>query len=154
VPVDCGPDWDWDVIEHAVARGPHRSALDPENAATVQDNVQYQVDAVQRLRPKKLMVSPMAVVPQKNRRGRIILDLSFPVYPVCIRKHAQPDPLQASVNNTIKQLVAPEAPVKEIGNVFRRLLHFIDSVYPDEIVIISKIDLSDGVKELIPNNDH
>jgi hypothetical protein len=98
VPVDCGPDWDWDVIEQAVARGPHRSALDPENAATVQEDVQYQVDAgfsqiftweeVQKLRPKKLKVSPMAVVPQKNRRGRIILDLSFPVYPTRTTKHA------------------------------------------------------------------
>ena len=97
VPVDCGPDWDWDVIELAVPRGPHRSALDPENAATVQEDVQYQVDAgfsqnftweeVKLLRPKKLKVSPMAVVPQKNRREQIILDLTFPVYPVCIRKH-------------------------------------------------------------------
>jgi hypothetical protein len=98
VPVDCGPDWDWDVIKHAVTRGPHRSALEPENAATVQEDIQYQVDAgfsqiftweeVQRLRPNKLKVSPMAVVPQKNRRGRIILGLSFPVYPVRIGKHA------------------------------------------------------------------
>jgi hypothetical protein len=99
VPVNCGPNWDWDVIEHAVARGPHRSALDPENAATVQEDVQYQVDAgfleiftweeVQRLRPTKLKVSPMAVVRQKNRRERIILDLSFPVYPACAGKSTQ-----------------------------------------------------------------
>jgi hypothetical protein len=34
--------------------------------------------------------------------------------------------------------------VKEIGNVFRRLLHFLDCVDPDEIVMLSKIDLSDG----------
>jgi hypothetical protein len=27
VPVDCGPDWTWQVIEQAVARGPHRSAM-------------------------------------------------------------------------------------------------------------------------------
>jgi hypothetical protein len=98
VPVDCGPDWDWDVIEHAVARGPHRSALDPENATTVEEDIQYQVDAgfsqiftweeVQRLRPKKLKVSPMAVVPQKNQWGRIILDLLFPVYTIRAGKHA------------------------------------------------------------------
>jgi hypothetical protein len=91
VPVNCGPDWDPAVIEQAVARGPHRSALEPENEATVREDIQYQVDAgfseiftweeVKRLRPKQLKVSPMAVVPQKDRRGRIILDLSFPVYP-------------------------------------------------------------------------
>jgi hypothetical protein len=43
--VDCGPDWEWDVVEQAVARGPHRSALEPENIALVQEGIQYQVDA-------------------------------------------------------------------------------------------------------------
>jgi hypothetical protein len=91
VPVDCGPDWSWDVIEHAVERGPHRSAMEKENIALVHEDVQYQVDAgfsrivlwsdLQELRPSKLKISPMAVVPQKDRRGRLILDLSFPVYP-------------------------------------------------------------------------
>jgi hypothetical protein len=91
VPVDCGPDWGWDVIEQAVRRGPHQSALDPANIALVHEEIQYQVDAgfsrvvswsdLQELRPAKLKISPMAVVPQKDRRGRLILDLSFPVYP-------------------------------------------------------------------------
>jgi hypothetical protein len=91
VPVDCGPDWEWDVIEQAVARGPHQSAMEPDNIALVHEDIQYQVDAgfskimlwseLQQLRPKNLKISPMAVVPQKDRRGRLILDLSFPVYP-------------------------------------------------------------------------
>jgi hypothetical protein len=91
VPVDCGPDWEWDVIEQAVARGPHRSAMEPENIALVHEDIKYQVDAgfsrimlwsdLQKLRPRNLKISPMAVVPQKDRRGRLILDLSFPVYP-------------------------------------------------------------------------
>jgi hypothetical protein len=91
VPVDCGPNWEWDVIEQAVARGPHRSALEADNIALVHEDIQYQVDAgfstimlwsdLQKLRPSNLKISPMAVVPQKNRRGRLILDLSFPVYP-------------------------------------------------------------------------
>jgi hypothetical protein len=91
VPVDCGPDWEWDVIEQAVARGPHPSALEDDNIALVHDDLQYQVDAgfsrimlwsdLEKLRPSNLKISPMAVVPQKDRRGRLILDLSFPVYP-------------------------------------------------------------------------
>jgi hypothetical protein len=91
VPVDCGPDWEWDVIEQAVARGPHRSALEDDNIELVHEDLQYQVDAgfsrimlwsdLQKLRPRNLKISPMAVVPQKDRRGRLILDLSFPVYP-------------------------------------------------------------------------
>jgi hypothetical protein len=91
VPVDCGPDWEWDVIEQAVARGPHRSAMEPDNIKLVHEDIQYQVDAgfsrimlwsdLQKLQPRNLKISPMAVVPQKDRRGRLILDLSFPVYP-------------------------------------------------------------------------
>jgi hypothetical protein len=34
--------------------------------------------------------------------------------------------------------------VEEIGNVFRRLLSLIDSAAADEVVMLSKIDLSDG----------
>jgi hypothetical protein len=91
VPVDCGPDWEWDVIEQAVARGPHKSAMEPDNIALVHEDIKYQVEAgfskimlwsdIKKLRPHNLKISPMAVVPQKDRRGRLILDLSFPVYP-------------------------------------------------------------------------
>ena len=35
---------------------------------------------LQRLRPHNLKISPVAVVPQTGQRGRIILDVSFPVY--------------------------------------------------------------------------
>jgi hypothetical protein len=156
--VDCGPDWEQAVIEQALFRGPHSSALDPENAETVREDIQYQVDAgfsqiftweeVKKIRPNQLKVSPMAVVPQKHRRGRIILDLSFPVYPVGSKGCNKPEPIQVSVNETTKRL-APEAPVKEIGNVFRRLLHFD----LDEIVMLSKIDLSDGFWRMLVEND-
>jgi hypothetical protein len=91
VPVDCGPNWEWEIVEQAVARGPHRSAMEKDNIALVHEDIQYQVDAgfsrivlwsdLKKLRPPKLKISPMAVVPQKDRRGRLILDLSFPVYP-------------------------------------------------------------------------
>jgi hypothetical protein len=91
VPVDCGPDLEWDVIEQAVACGPHRSAMEPNNIKLVHEDIQYQVDAgfswimfwsdLKELRPRNLKISPMAVVPQKDRCGRLILDLSFPVYP-------------------------------------------------------------------------
>jgi hypothetical protein len=35
---------------------------------------------IQQLRPKNLKILPIAVVPQRDRPRRIILDLSFPVY--------------------------------------------------------------------------
>jgi hypothetical protein len=44
-PIDWGPDWDWKTIEAALERGPHISALDPENRTTVKDDIAYQVEA-------------------------------------------------------------------------------------------------------------
>jgi hypothetical protein len=105
VPLDCGPDWQWDLVLAAVARGPHCSALEPENISLVHEDVQHQVDAgfskivlwddIKQLKPRKLKISPIAVVPQKNQRGRLILDLSFPVYPSRTKANPSPDPIQA-----------------------------------------------------------
>jgi hypothetical protein len=103
-----------------MARGAHRSALDPDSIALVPEDIQCQVDVgfcrivtwkeLQGLRPKNLKILPIAVVPQRNCRGRIILNLSFPVYP---RDKRNRDPIQAGVNKTTQKL-APQGPVREI----------------------------------------
>jgi hypothetical protein len=162
VPVDCGPDWEWDAVLAAVARGPHRSAMEPENIQLVHEDVQYQVDAgfskivlwedLKKLKPGTLKISPLAVVPQKNRRGRLILDLSFPVYPQRTKANPRPDPMQAGVNGTTVKL-APQEPVREIGNVLRRVLTLLDSADMDEVVMLAKIDLSDGFWRMLVEED-
>ncbi len=90
IEVDCGPDWAWDVVEAAIARGPHPTAATPDSIALFKEDIAYQVKAgfckvmlwedLQHLRPHNLKILPVAVVPQTGQRGRIILDLSFPVY--------------------------------------------------------------------------
>jgi hypothetical protein len=65
--------------------------MDPDSMALVHKDIQYQVEAgfcqifiwqeVQRQQTKNLKIAPIAVIPQRDWRGRIILDLSFPVYP-------------------------------------------------------------------------
>ena len=45
------------------------------------------------------------------------------------------------------------ATVKEIGNVFRRLLQFIDSVGTEEIIMLAKIYLSGGSWRLLVDED-
>jgi len=45
IEVDCGPDWSWDVIEAAVARGPHPTALTPDDIAHFEEDIAYQVKA-------------------------------------------------------------------------------------------------------------
>jgi hypothetical protein len=131
IPVDCGPDWDWDIIAAAVAHGPHPTARTPDSITLFAEDIAYQVkagfckvywwDELQTLRPANLKISPVAVVPQVGRCGRIILDLSFPVYQdldgvVTIT--------QESVNDTTV-LQAPAEPVKEIGRVLPRLLQYM-----------------------------
>ena len=78
----------------------------------------------------------MVVIPQKNRRGKIIIDLSFPVYLSKVKRGSKP--IQSRVNETTECL-APDAPVKEIDNVFRRVLKFIDSLAKGEVVMFEKI---------------
>jgi hypothetical protein len=135
VPVDCGTNWTREMIDAAIEQGPHRSAMTPESIALIKEDVAYQVQAgyaqvvewevLKKNLPPKLKVSPLAVVPQANRRGRMILDLAFPVLRQGKgkgkkRKRVQ-EVLQKSVNDSTVRM-APEAPVKELGNVLKRLL--------------------------------
>ena len=108
VSVDCGPDWTPENISVAIQRGPHRSALTPEALTVFDEDISYQVaagfcevitlDELRARNPPNLKISPVALVPQLNRRGRIILDLSFPVRQNAGRKMGPI--LQESVNST------------------------------------------------------
>ncbi len=80
------------------------------------------------------------VVPQRDQRGRIILDLSFPVYPQA-KKNL--DPLQTGVNVTTAKL-APTEPMGKIGQVFCRILNLINKAESGKVVMLAKIDLSNG----------
>ena len=105
---------------------------------------------LQKLRPKNLKISPVAVVPQVGRRGRIILDLSFPVW----QKNSEgvATVIQKSVNETTA-LNAPKGPVKEIGKVLPRLLRYMRDVPPEQWILFSKLDISDGFWRLIVKGD-
>ena len=101
---------------------------------------------LQKLRPKNLKISPVAVVPQVGRRGRIILDLSFPVYQK--DKHSVATVIQQSVNDTIV-LNGPKVPVKEIDKVLPWLLRYMKEVPPEQWILFSKLDNSDSFWQLI-----
>ena len=150
IPVDWGPDWKWDIITAAVAHGPHPTARTQDSIALFAEGIEYQVmggfckvywwDELQKLRPANLKILPVAVVPQVGRRGRIILDLSFPVYQdldgvVTIT--------QESVNDTTV-LQAPSDPVKEIGRVLPRLLQYMRDTPVGLHKLFCKLDISDG----------
>ncbi len=105
----------------AVDHGPHPTAQTQDSIALFKEDIEYQVkagfckvylwDNLQTLRPANLKISPVAVILQVGRRGRIILDLSFPVYQ---ELNGIVTITQESVNDTT-DLQAPSALVKEIG---------------------------------------
>ncbi len=159
VPVVCSPPWTQIALETAIARGPHTSALTPEARQLVMEEIDYQVAAgfseimlwsdVQALRPEHLKVSPLAVIPQVGRRGRLLLDLSFAVHAPTSggkrarRAHVVTGSLAPSVNDTTTKQ-SPVYPVKEVGRVLVRLLRFMADVPAEETINFAKIDLSDG----------
>jgi hypothetical protein len=163
VPVQCGNPWTREAIKLAVTRGPHPTARLEDAIALVHEDVAYQVtagfstvvlwdDIKDHLHPN-FKISPVAVVPQTGRRGRIILDLSFPLRrpQSTKRRRGRPqsaDIVQESVNDSTVKL-APEAAVKAIGQVLPRLFQFMAETPADEMIGFSKIDLSDGFWRMI-----
>ncbi len=131
IDVDCGPDWDWEVIEAAAARGPYPTATTPDAIALFKEDIAYQVKAgfsrvmlwedLQRLRPTNLKILPVAVVPQTGRQGRIILDLSFPVY-------QEVDGVVTATQENVNSMTvikSPSIPVKEISKVLPCMLQYM-----------------------------
>ena len=61
IPVDCSPNWKWDVITAAVAHGPHPTARTQDSFALFAEDIEYQVkggfckvywwDELQKLQP-------------------------------------------------------------------------------------------------------
>jgi hypothetical protein len=151
VPVDCRPNWTWNVIKQAAAQGPHCSSMEPDGIKLVHEDIQYQVDAgfsqivlwtdIQNCGPSTLNFPHSTT---KKHRSRLILNLSFPVYPQRTQAKPHLQPLQQGVNDTTSRLV-PYSPVRKIGNVFSRVLSLLHDAQADEVVMLSKIDLSDGL---------
>jgi hypothetical protein len=155
IEVDCGPDWSWEVVEAAIACGPHPTTTTPDLIALFKEDIAYQVkagfckvilwEALNRLRPSNLKILPVAVVPQVGRQGQIILDLSLPVYQDV---NGVVTAVQASVNDTTS-LTAPLLPVKEIGKVLPRLLTYMWDTTLGIHILFSKLYISDGFWRLI-----
>jgi hypothetical protein len=95
--------------------------------------------------PRNLKISPLACIPQTNRRDCLILDLSFLVYqPQAGRKRkATADILQPSVNACTTAL-SSKPPVQVFCRVLPCIFDFMAAVLPEESIMFSKIDLSDG----------
>jgi hypothetical protein len=155
IDVDSGLDWDWEVIEAAVARGPHPTTTTPNAIALFKEDIAYQVkvgfslvmlwEDLQRLCPTNLKILPVAVVPQTGCLGCIILDLSFPVYQEVDRVVRA---TQESVNSTTV-IKSPSIPVKEISKVLPHMLQYMRDTPEGLHILFSKLDISNGFWRLI-----
>ena len=155
-PTSCGEPWPSEVVEQALATGPHVSALTESGAKLLWEDIQYQVDAgfvriltEQQLRDErspKLKVSRVAVVPQENRRDRIILNLSAEVkFPRTRRRPARTHP---SVNASTVP-ADDQTAVKRLGQTGKALLLYAFETDPTWEICWLKMDLSDGFWRMI-----
>ena len=163
---DCGIDWPPDVIAKAAAAGPHISALDPDSVTLIWEDISYQVAAgfVKLIQaedlfgpdqPHNLKISRVALIPQANRRGRIILNLSAAVNldpePVPGQKrsrHSTPTSVHPSVNETT--VPAPDqSGVDALGSSLPSILKYMFETDCEWEIDWQKIDLSDGFWRMI-----
>ena len=158
-PADCGKPWSREAIEAARAAGPHVSAMDPDNVSLIWEDLEYQQSAgFARIVPEKelfagvvpeeLKISRVAVVPQAERRGRIILNLSAPVEEPATRRNKKRKVLQKSVNETTAD-ARQQAAVRALGTALPALLVFMFDTDSKWEIDWHKIDLSDGFWRMI-----
>ena len=162
---DCGPDWSPEVIKAAAAIGPHVSALLPESATLIWEDIDYQVAAgfVKLIsetklfgpdQSPKLKISRVALVPQANRRGRIILNLSAavnaaqPATKTRKKRRADTIHMQASVNETTTD-AEDQSGVEALGPALPSILKFMHDTDCEWEIDWQKIDLSDGFWRMI-----
>ena len=156
-PVDCGPNWSRQQIEETLRYGAHPSAkktdardyLIKETTAKVQEGfakiVRY--GDIKTKLPRKLKLSPVAMVPHKSRAFRVILDLSFQ-----LRSTQHPHP---SVNDATTSLAPAEA-MAELGKVLRRIIATLSDGHdsnPQKPFMFSKLDIKDGFWRMIVSSD-
>jgi hypothetical protein len=67
--------------------------------------------------PENLILSPVAVIFYKDTRGKILMDLSFPV-------KLETNIIQEYVNKTIRQQ-APLESIDQLGEVMNRIMGYI-----------------------------
>jgi hypothetical protein len=162
VPANCGPDWSTEAITIARQAGPHVSALTDENTALIWEDIKYQeeaefiqvvheIDLFRDPVPADIKISRLAVVPQLNRRGRLILNLSAGVDLPAVRTpgaRRTTKRFQASVNETTEP-AAHQTAVKRLGSTLLDALLYQYECPSNWIITWSKIDLSDGFWRMI-----
>jgi hypothetical protein len=146
VPVDCGYPWSRQVIEESIKRSNHVSATTKEAIDLIKSDVDYQIKAgfaklipwetIKDDPPENLKISPVAVIFYKERRGRILMDLYFPV-------KLGNKIIHQSVNETTRQQ-APLESIDQLGKLMNRMVGYMAWAPNDNPVRFAVWDISDG----------
>ena len=146
-PLDCGDELSAEQLLAAITNGAHASANDEEAATACRKEVMERVaegccrlinwEDIKDNIPPNLKISPIAAIPHKSRKFRMILDLSFKL--LLNGKKLE------SVNEASDKSHAPQHAMFELGNVIPRIIWAM-ALSKDESTpfMFSKVDLKDG----------
>ena len=145
-PVNPGTPWTADMMEAAVLRGPHKSALEAEAMAQLATEVEAKAaknqvrvvlwDDIKHNPPPQLKISPIAMIPHKSRKYRAILDLSFSL-------RLEDGTSVPSVNEASVK-TAPRGAIDQMGHTLQRIIHAFAQADPDAKIFMAKWDIKDG----------
>ena len=134
------------MMQEAVDRGPHKSALAPDAIEQLTAEVGTKVAAGQAHivnwldvwdnPPHELKISPISMIPHKSQKYRPILDLSFSL-------HLHDSSCVPSVNEaSIK--TSPKGSIDQIGHSLSHIIHAMALAADDDKVFMAKWDIKDG----------
>ena len=162
-PVDCGPDWSRQTIKLLLKHGPHCSANAKKAARELRKETMEKVNHgyarivrwgdIKNNCPKKLKISPVAMIPHKSKSFRCILDLSFTFH-----HNGKTYP---SVNSMTTQKSKEEAMV-QMGQCLKRLVANMAEVWKLETKAerkpapwkFAKLDIKDGFWLMAVNDEN
>ena len=145
-PTQTGQPWTKELMQAAIDKGPHISALVPaaveqlrlEVAAKVLAN-QARVVRWMDIRsnpPPELKISPIAMIEHKSKPFRAILDLSFPI--TLSDKSVHPSVNEATVKT------APQRAIDQLGQALQRIIYAFATTDPKAKIFMAKWDIKDG----------
>ena len=152
-PVDCGKEWSIDHIKAALLHGPHKSAQSKDATKALHNETESKIQNgfakiikfgdIKNNIPTNLKISPVACIPHKSKKYRVILDLSFKLK---INNIEFP-----SVNETtIKK--APQESMVQLGQCVKRIIATMAENYDKKRPFkFCKLDIKDGFWRMIVN---
>ena len=141
-PVDCSPAWPRERIEKAVEQGPSKSAKNPKAAKACREEALQKVkeghcilvkwNDIKNNLPKNLKISPIAAIPQKSRKYRMILNLAY-------RMRIRREKLK-SVNDSTNKDLAPQHIMYEFMENNSYILLILNDLY----IMVYTLDPEEG----------